>query len=137
MTEQKKIEKFGVGNLYPESHPPEFSFFKKKCIDVKVGYDDGFTFTPKFGDFTEAEDIFDYLRQYLEEKELGELEKLDIRFDTLKTCIYQINPDTLELGDLLEIEGSDVEYFEWNNQTKSFEEVDSNSLSDEEEEYFH
>ena len=64
-------------------------------------------------------------------------EKLDIRFDTLKTCIYQINPETLELGELLECEGSNVEYFEWNKQTKSFDEVDSNSLSDEEEEYFH
>ena len=29
MTEQRKIEKFGVGNLYPDIHPPEFSFFKK------------------------------------------------------------------------------------------------------------
>ena len=51
MTEQRKIEKFGVGNLYPDINPPEFSFFKKKCIDVAIGYDDGFTFTPKFGDF--------------------------------------------------------------------------------------
>ena len=42
-----------------------------------------------------------------------------------------------ELGELLECEGSDVEYFEWNKQTKSFDEVESNSLSDEEEEYFH
>ena len=32
MTVQRKIEKFGVGNLFPDSHPPEFSFFKKKCI---------------------------------------------------------------------------------------------------------
>ena len=112
----------------------EFSFFKEKCIDVALGYDDGFTFTPKFGNFKETEDIFDYLKQYLENKEL---EKLDIRLDTLKTCIYQINPETLELGELLECEGSDVEYFEWNKQTKSFDEVDSNSLSDEEEEYFH
>ena len=30
VTEQRKIEKFGVGNLFPDSHPPEFSFFKKK-----------------------------------------------------------------------------------------------------------
>ena len=134
MTEQRKIEKFGVGNLYPDIHPPEFSFFKEKCIDVALGYDDGFTFTPKFGDFKKTDNIFDYLKQYLEDKEL---EKLDIRFDTLKTCIYQINPETLELGELLECEGSNVEYFEWNNQTKSFDEVDSNSLSDEEEEYFH
>ena len=81
MTEQRKIEKFGVGNLYPDIHPPEFSFFKEKCIDVALGYDDGFTFTPKFGNFKETEDIFDYLKQYLEDKEL---EKLDIRFDTLK-----------------------------------------------------
>ena len=70
MNEQRKIEKFGVGNFYPDSHPPEFSFFKKKCIDVALGYDDGFTFTPKFGEFKKTEDIFDYLRQYLENKEL-------------------------------------------------------------------
>ena len=125
MTEQRKIEKFGVGNLYPDIHPPEFSFFKEKCIDVALGYDDGFTFTPKFGDFKKTENIFDYLKQYLADKEL---EKLDIRFDTLKTCIYQINSETLELGELLKCEGSNVEYFEWNNQTKSFDEVDSNSL---------
>ena len=105
MTEHRKIEKFGVGNLFPDSHPPEFSFFKKKCIDVALGYDDGFTFTPKFGDFKETEDVFDYLEQYLEGKEL---EKLDIRFDTLKTCTYQINPETLELGELLEWEGGDL-----------------------------
>ena len=43
MTKQRKIEKFGVGNLYPDINPPEFSFFKEKCIDVALGYDDGFT----------------------------------------------------------------------------------------------
>ena len=37
-------------------------------------------------------------------------EKLDSRFDTLKTCIYQINPETLELGELLECEGSCLLY---------------------------
>ncbi len=134
MTKQKKIEKFGVGNLYPDINPPEFSFFEGKCIDVSLGYDDGFTFTPKFGNFKKTKDIFDYLKQYLEDKEF---EKLDIRFDRLKTCIFQINPDTLELGELLECEANDIEYFEFNKQTKSFNEVDSNSLSDEEEEYFH
>ena len=114
MTEQRKIEKFGVGNLYPDIHPPEFSFFKEKCINVALGYDDGFTFTPKFGNFKETEDIFDYLKKYLEDKEL---EKLDIRFDTLKTCIYQINPETLELGELLECEGSDVESVSYTHLT--------------------
>ena len=37
MTEQREIEKFGVGNLFPDSHPPEFSFFNKKRIDVALG----------------------------------------------------------------------------------------------------
>ena len=134
MTELRKIEKFGIGNLYPDSHPPKFAFFKKECIDVELGNKDRFTFTPKFGYFKENEDVFDYLEQYIES---NELEKLDIRFDTLRTCVYQINPETLELGELLECQRSNVLYFVWNNQNKSFDEVDSNSLSDEEEEYFH
>ena len=37
VTEQREIEKFGVGNLFPDSHPPEFSFFNKKRIDVALG----------------------------------------------------------------------------------------------------
>ena len=58
---------------------------------------------------------------------------MDIRFDSQRVCIYEINPETLELGEFIEGEGSDVEYYVWNNEAKSFDEVDSNSLSDEDE----
>ena len=70
MTEQRKIEKFGVGIFNPDSHPPEFSFFKKKCISKvmekerdydndgldpseeyfrkkKIGFDDDDTYFPQ------------------------------------------------------------------------------------------
>ena len=40
MTEVTKIEKFGVGNLYPDSNPPEFSFFKRTACNVELD-DDG------------------------------------------------------------------------------------------------
>ena len=126
----RKIEKFGVANLYPDNQPPIISFFKRVAIEVELDNGDDFTFTPFFGDFKGTDDIFGYLKKNVEEKKL---EKLDIRFDSQRVCIYEINPETLELGEFIEGEGSDVEYYVWNNEAKSFDEVVSNSLSDEDE----
>ena len=126
----RKIEQFGVANLYPDNQPPIISFFKRVAIEVELDNGDDFTFTPFFGDFKGTDDIFGYLKKYVEEKNL---EKLDIRLDSQRVCIYEINPETLELGEFIEGEGSDVEYYVWNNETKNFDEVDSNSLTDEDE----
>ena len=54
--------------------------------------------------------------------------------DNLKTCIYSMNPETYELGDYLYSKPNCVDYWVWNNETKKFDEVDSNSLTDEDEE---
>ena len=36
MSEERKIEKFGVGYLYPDRNPPEFHFFRSECIEVDM-----------------------------------------------------------------------------------------------------
>ena len=43
-----------------------------------------------------------------------------------------MNPETYELGDYLYGKPNCVDYWVWNNETKKFDEVDSNSLTDEE-----
>ena len=130
MTEERKIEKFGVANLYPDANPPQVSFFKRVAIEVELGTGDDFTFTPFFGEFKGTDDIFGYLKKYVEDKKL---EKLSVRMDSMRTCIYEIDPETLELGDFLEGDGDDVEYYQWNNQTKKFDEVDDDEEEDEDE----
>ena len=129
----KKIEKFGVGNLYPDRNPPEFHFFRSECIEVDMSDGDGFTFTPFFNEFKDTNDLDKYLEKYIEDKKL---EKLDIRMEHLKQCSYYINPETLELEDFIEGDCNYVSYWVWNNETKKLDEVDTNSLNeDDDDEY--
>ena len=129
MTEERKIEKFGVGNLYPDRNPPEFHFFSS-CIDVEMSDGDGFTFTPFFNEFKDTDDVDKYLEKYIEDKKV---EKLDVRMDFMTWSHYYINPETLELEDFIEGDTNYVSYWVWNNETKKLDEVDTNSLSDEDE----
>ena len=124
----KKIEKYGVANLFPDSNPPEISFHKRFAADVDFG-NDSFTFTPKFGDFKEFDDVFVYLTKYIED---NKLEKLHVEIDWLRTCIYEIDPETLEIGEFVKSEGSVFEIYEWNNKTKDFDEVDEEEEKDDE-----
>ena len=118
----------GVGNFYPVSK--EFVFYRSECIEVELGngVDDSFVYTPKFNEFEEVDDIFEYLTKYVEDRKL---EKLDVCMGNLKTCIYSMNPETYELGEYLYGDINCVDYWVWNNETKKFDEVDSNSLTDE------
>ena len=129
MTEERKIEKFGVGNLYPDRNPPEFHFFSS-CIDVEISDGDGFTFTPFFNEFKDTDDIDKYLEKYIEDKKV---EKLDVRMDFMTWSHYYINPETLELEDFIEGDTNYVSYWVWNNETKKLDEVYTNSLNDEDE----
>ena len=130
MTEERKIEKFGVGNLYPDRNPPEFHFFSS-CIDVEMSDGDGFTFTPFFNEFKDTDDIDKYLEKYIEDKKV---EKLDVRMDFMTWSHYYINPETLELEDFIEGDYNYVSYGVWNNETKTVDEVDTNSLNEDEDE---
>ena len=130
MSEERKIEKFGVGNLYPDRNPPEFHFFRSECIEVDMSDGDGFTFTPFFNEFKDTDDIDKYLEKYIEDKKV---EKLDVRMDFMTWSHYYINPETLELEDFIEGDTNYVSYWVWNNETKKLDEVDTNSLSDEDE----
>ena len=132
MSDERKIEKFGVGNLYPDRNPPEFHFFRSECIEVEMSDGDGFTFTPFFNEFKDTNDLDKYLEKYIEDKKL---EKLDIRMEHLKQCSYYINPETLELEDFIEGDCNYVSYWVWNNETKKLDEVDTNSLNEDEDEY--
>ena len=129
MSEERKIEKFGVGNLYPDRNPPEFHFFSS-CIDVEMSDGDGFTFTPFFNEFKDTDDIDKYLEKYIEDKKV---EKLDVRMDFMTWSHYYINPETLELEDFIEGDTNYTSYYVWNNETKKLDEVDTNSLNDEDE----
>ena len=129
MSEERKIEKFGVGNLYPDRNPPEFHFFSS-CIDVEMSDGDGFTFTPFFNEFKDTDDLDKYLDKYIEDKKV---EKLDVKYEFMSWSHYYINPETLELEDFIEGDTNYVSYWVWNNETKKLDEVDTNSLNDEDE----
>ena len=47
---------------------------------------------------------------------------------------YYINPETLELEDFIEGDYNYVSYGVWNNETKTVDEVDTNSLNEDEDE---
>mgnify|MGYP003141149930 CR=1 FL=1 len=128
MDESGVINIKGVGYFYPVSK--EFVFYRSECIEVELGngVDDSFVYTPKFNEFEEVDDIFEYLTKYVEDRKL---EKLDVCMCNLKTCIYSMNPETYELGEYLYGDINCVDYWVWNNETKKFDEVDSNSLTDE------
>ena len=130
MSEERKIEKFGVGNLYPDRNPPEFHFFSS-VIDVEMSDGDGFSFTPFFNEFKDTDDIDKYLEKYIEDKKV---EKLDVRMDFMTWSHYYINPETLELEDFIEGDYNYVSYGGWNNETKTVDEVDTNSLNEDEDE---
>ena len=130
MTEERKIEKFGVGNLYPDRNPHEFHFFSS-CIDVEMSDGDGFSFTPFFNEFKDTDDIDKYLDKYIEDKKV---EKLDVKFEFMSWSHYYINPETLELEDFIEGDYNYVSYGVWNNETKTVDEVDTNSLNEDEDE---
>ena len=112
----KKIEKFGVGNLYLDKNPPEFHFFRSECIEVDMSDGDGFTFTPFFNEFKDTNDLDKYLEKYIEDKKL---EKLDVRMEHLKWCSYYINPETLELEDFIEGDCNYVSYWVWITRLKN------------------
>ena len=130
MDKEEPISVKGVGYFYPNSK--EFVFYRSECIEVELGngVDDSFVYTPKFNEFEEVDDIFEYLTKYVEDRKL---EKLDVRMGNLKTCIYRMDSETHQLGDLLYEDINCVDYWVWNNETKKFDEVDSNSLTDEDE----
>ena len=120
MINPRKIDKFGVATLFPDATPkPIISFHERFAVHVILP-NDFLTFTPKFGDFKEFDDVFDFLRKYVEDKEL---EKLDVELQRLSTCIFEINPKTLEMGEFIEDSGSGIESYVWNNLTKKFDEV--------------
>ena len=91
---------------------------------------DGFTFTPFFNEFKDTNDLDKYLDKYIEDKKV---EKLDVKLEHLKWCSYYINPETLELEDFIEGDYNYVSYWVWNNETKKLDEVDTNSLNDEDD----
>ena len=51
----------------------------------------------------------------------------------LKWCSYYINPETLELENFIEGDSNYVSYWVWNNETKKLDEVDTNSLNEDDE----
>ena len=51
----------------------------------------------------------------------------------MKWCSYYINPETLELEDFIEGDYNYVSYGVWNNETKTVDEVDTNSLNEDDD----
>tara|TARA_B100000287_G_scaffold61371_1_gene53600 strand:- start:1343 stop:1708 length:366 start_codon:yes stop_codon:yes gene_type:complete len=113
----------GEGFMYPDEK--KYCFWKRSAADVEIG-DDFFTFTPGFGEFKETDDLWEYLKKYVID---NKLEYPDLNIEWLRHCHYEINPDTLELGEFLESSGIDYECYEWNPETQEFDERE-----DEEEE---
>ena len=88
--------------------------------------DDWLEFTPGFGDCKEFNDIEDFMVAYCKEENITEAY---FRLEWLRHCIYKINPETLELGDLMESSGIDGDYYSYIDG-----EIDSCAPLDDEEE---
>ena len=88
--------------------------------------EDWLDFTPGFGDCKECNDIEDFIIEYCKK------EKIKEAYFTVtwqRHCIYEINSETLELGQFLESSGIDGDYFSCIDG-----EIDYCDLLDEEEE---
>ena len=106
----------GEGFFYPDEK--KYCFMKRSAADVEIG-DDFFTFTPGFGEFKEVDDLWEYLEKYVIEKKLV---CPDLNIEWLRHCHYEMDPETKELGEFLESSGIDYECYEWNPDTKEFDE---------------
>jgi len=88
--------------------------------------EDWLDFTPGFGDCKNCNDIEEFIIEYCKK------EKIKEAYFTVtwqRHCIYEINPETLELGQFLESSGIDGDYFSCIDG-----EIDYCDLLDEEEE---
>ena len=118
----------GEGFMYLDEK--KYCFWKRSAADVDITDEKGgnaFTYTPGFGDFKEI-DLDQYLIKYVKD---NDLKWCDVNIDWCRHCHYEINPETLELGEFLESSGCEGEYLEWNPETQEFTERDD---EDEEEE---
>ena len=70
--------------------------------------EDWLEFTPGFGDCKEFNDIEDFMVAYCKKENITEAY---FRIEWLRHCIYEINPETLELGEFLESSGIDGDYY--------------------------
>ena len=126
MTE-KKIP-YGEGWILPEKK--QYWFMKRSAADVDISDDKGgdfFTYTTGFGDF-KGVDLFEYLEKYVKD---NELKWCDVNIEWQRHCWYEIDPETKELGELIEASGIEGDYLEWNPETQEFDEI---SFEEEEEE---
>ncbi len=104
-------------------------FHKRSAADVTISDEwggDFFTFTPGFGDFKDIYDLDEYLERYVKDREL---KWADIDIEWQRHCIYEINPETLELGEFVEGSGIEGQCLEWNGET--FEEREEEEDDDE------
>ena len=113
--ETERIQ-IGEGFFYPDEK--KYCFMKRSAADVEI---DGefFTFTPGFGEFKKVDDLWEYLKKYVIDKKLN---CPDLNIEWLRSCIYEMNPETKELGEFIESSGIDYECYEWNPETKEFDE---------------
>ena len=70
--------------------------------------EDWLDFTPGFGDCKDCNDIEEFIVEYCKKENIKEAY---FRIEWLRHCIYQINSETLELGEFLESSGIDGDYF--------------------------
>ena len=118
---KKEQERIGMGEgfFYPDEK--KYCFMKRSAADVEIDDDIGgdlFTYTPGFGRFKDI-DLDDYLVKYVKDNKLS---WCDVNIEWCRHCIYEMNPETKELGEFLESSGIEGDYIEWNPNTQEFDE---------------
>ena len=92
----------------------------------EVDSEDYLSFTPGFGECKDLEDIDEFLIKYCKDENITEA-YFEICWQ--RHCIYEINPETLELGEFLESSPKDVDRYSYKDGG-----IDYVDLLDEEEE---
>ena len=70
--------------------------------------EDWLDFTPGFGDCKNCNDIEEFIVEYCKKEKI---EEAYFSVTWQRHCIYEINPETLELGEFLESSGIDGDYY--------------------------
>lgn len=122
---------FTLADIYPDNKPkPVLCYYKREAAHVDITDQNGgdsFIFTPHFGRFKGIGDLEKYLIKYVKDNKLDDC---DVNIEWCRHCIFEVNPETYELGKYLESSGIEGEYLEWNEEEQEFQDRE-----DEEEEY--
>ena len=121
LNEDKNIREYACCNLWIKEELLSFNKYESAAVEIfNNELTEYFTFTPQFGRFEGFTDLFTYIEFWLKENEIL-LSTVDVSVCELSALIYEIDLETMELGEEKErINGSDFFTYGYREEEKTF-----------------